>query len=89
VSDEEVPIGDKAEGTDICMVCHFTPDKCICSGPRTSEQRVADAIEQCEYWIEHIPENLTYAEQVRVFRHLMTVCEAKARHAQEMDEACE
>jgi DnaJ-class molecular chaperone len=22
------------------MVCHFTPDKCICSGPRTSDEQV-------------------------------------------------
>jgi hypothetical protein len=28
---ETVPVPDKAEGTDVCRWCYFTPDKCICT----------------------------------------------------------
>jgi hypothetical protein len=30
---ETVPVPDKAEGTDVCRFCYFTPDKCICTPP--------------------------------------------------------
>jgi uncharacterized small protein (DUF1192 family) len=30
---ETVPVPDKAEGTDVCRWCYFTPDKCICTPP--------------------------------------------------------
>jgi hypothetical protein len=42
---ETVPVPDKAEGTDVCRWCYFTPDKCICtSQPPNPVQRRFDVL---------------------------------------------